>query len=276
MNVPPHRRPPTLRLLWRAEGWAVLDKPAGLAVAGERNRPGGRTPLLEAAAAALGVEHVLVVHRLDRDTTGCLVVATNPAAHRALSLAFQQRRVVKTYLGLVEGVPQALAGQIDAPLERDPRGGSRMRVARPGRLRPGAPRPRAARTRWRLLVPFRRHALLALWPETGRQHQLRVHLRQLGHPLVGDPLYGGAEREGLRLSALKPGYRPARGRAERPLVQRPALHAWKLLLPAPEPGCSPLPAPDAAIRVRAPLPQDLRRALRQLLRFARTAPRTRD
>jgi RluA family pseudouridine synthase len=255
-----------LEVVARGPGWGVVAKPAGLATAGERSCP-GRTPLLEAAARSLGAPDVLVVHRLDRGTSGCLVVATEPGTHRALSLAFQERRVGKTYLALVSGIPAAASGTIDAPLERDPRGRGLMRVVRPGAPRAlSAGRPKPSSTAWRRLVRFRGCALLEMRPHTGRQHQLRVHLRHIGHPLAVDPQYGSSAP--LLLSSIKRGYRPSRRRPEAPLLDRTPLHAWKLTFTCPASG--------ARVQARAPLPPDLRRVVRDLMRYAEPRPGRQD
>lgn len=239
-------------VLLRGRGWAVVNKPAGWSVAAERNKP-GETPLLDAIARALGVEEVMVVHRLDRETSGALLVATEPDAHRALSLAFQRHEVEKRYLALVRGEPPADEGEIDAPLEPDPGHGGHMRIARPGRE--GAKR---SLTRWSVARRFRGYTLLEVRPKTGRQHQIRVHLRHAGLPLAVDPAYGGAA--GVFLSELKPKYKPSRDRAEPPLVGRVTLHAASLAFRDPATG--------AEIRVEAPPADDLRRTLESLERYA--------
>lgn len=233
-----------------------MAKPAGLATVAERRRP-GETPLLDAIAAALGVEDVLVVHRLDRETSGVLLVATEPEAHRALSLQFQRREVEKVYLALVRGAVAREQLAVEAPLEKDPRGGSRMRVARGERVAEGKP----AETAFRVIERFRGFTLLEARPRTGRQHQIRVHLAHAGHPLAVDPTYGGAAA--LFLSELKRGYRPPRDRPEPPLIARTTLHALALGFRDPKTG--------EPRRAEAPLPPDFARALDLLRRHASTA-----
>ncbi len=242
-------------VLHRGSGYAIVDKPSGLAVVAERRRP-GETPLLDAIAAALGSERILVVHRLDRETSGALVVATDEAAHRDLSIQFEKRRVSKEYLALIAGVlPAGDERTIDAPLEKDPSRPGHMRVARGGR--PGAKR---ALTRVRGVERFRGHSLVLAMPTTGRLHQIRVHLRHAGFPLAVDPDYGAGT--GLFLSDLKGhGYRRAgRDRAEAPLLGRVSLHARALELRDPATG--------ATVRAESPLPADFERAIAALRRYS--------
>jgi len=267
-------------VLYRGTGYAVIDKPSGLAVVAERPRP-GVTPLLDAIAGTIGSPEILVVHRLDRETSGALVVATEPEAHRALSMQFARHEVEKTYLAIVRGEVYPDDGLVQAPIERAPRGGSLMRVAiEPAdgpRRRTGTRRRQAATTQYLVRERFRGLTLLEVSPRTGRQHQIRVHLRHAGYPLAVDPLYGAAA---LYLSEFKRGYKPGRsaapwetgeahgGRAEAPLLARLSLHAWRLRLRDPFSG--------AEVRVEAPLPKDFARALELLRKYAARERRRRN
>jgi 23S rRNA pseudouridine1911/1915/1917 synthase len=123
-----------------------------------------------------------IVHRLDRDTSGLLIVAKTGRAQAALTEMMQRQEIVKRYLALVEGVIALDQGSIDAPIGRDPRHRQQMTITVIG--------SREARTRFRVLERFERHTLLQLQLETGRTHQIRVHLKAIGHPVVGDPMYG--------------------------------------------------------------------------------------
>jgi RluA family pseudouridine synthase len=251
------RRELEIEVLHRGAGFAAVAKPPGLAVAAERNK-GSETPLLDAIARALAVDKVMVVHRLDRETSGVLLVATEAEAHRALSIAFQKRQVEKTYLALVRGAPHESEGEVDAPLEPDPGRAGKMRVARAGD-------GKRALTRWSVRARFRGFTLLEVRPETGRMHQIRVHLQRAGLPLAVDPAYGGAA--GIFLSELKRGYKPSRDREEPPVIGRVTLHAERLSFADPAGG--------ARVEVRAEPPADLRRALDLLERHApgsRAAP----
>jgi 23S rRNA pseudouridine1911/1915/1917 synthase len=134
-----------------------------------------------AEAWGLDEERPGIVHRLDKDTSGLLVVARHRAAQAHLSAQFKARTVRKRYWALVEGHPRPPAGAIEAPIDRDPRYRARMAVVAGGR---------AARTTYRTRETFAAHALLDVGLETGRTHQIRVHLASIGHPVAGDPLYG--------------------------------------------------------------------------------------
>jgi 23S rRNA pseudouridine1911/1915/1917 synthase len=248
--VTSHR--PAIEVLHRTPSYAAINKPPGLSVAAERNKP-GVTPLLDAIAAALQVPQVLVVHRLDRDTSGVLLVAITPEAHRDLSIQFQKRRTQKTYIALVRGSPAADEGVINAPLEKDPHKAGRMRVARDS----GRPGKRSL-TLWRVRARYRGYALLEVAPRTGRQHQIRVHLKHVGMPLAVDRAYGGGAA--VLLSELKRGYKPPADRAEAPIIERVTLHAEALGFTDPASG--------EFITVRAEAPKDLRRAIDLLAKHA--------
>ncbi len=180
---------------------------------------------------------LLLVHRLDLGTSGVVLLARNPAAHRALTLALQNRRAKKTYRALVWGRPIPPQSAYDDPLGRDPKDGRRMKVRRDGK---------PAATRYRTLARLPSVTDVELVPETGRTHQIRVHLSAHGHPIVGDDLYGGATRwRGVR----DPSHRRALA-----AVARPLLHAARIEVP------------DLGLDVSAPLPEDYRRTLEALRR----------
>jgi len=162
----------------------ILDKPAGLAV-----HPGPRTPhSLEAHLMGLRegfVRSPQPAHRLDRDTSGCLVLARHPKALKRLTQLFEAGRVGKTYWALVDGAPEGDHGMVDAPLFK-------VSTAADGWRMVIDPRGKAARTRWQVLERGSR-SLIAFMPETGRTHQVRVHAASLSTPIAGDPVYGAGE-----------------------------------------------------------------------------------
>ncbi len=176
----------------------VIDKPAGLPVG--RPRRGGESLEDHLDALKLGFERPPVpVHRLDTDTSGCLLLARNPKALKRFAAAFEHRLVTKHYLGIVDGMPDAPEGVIELALTKisSKEAGWRMIPARKGK---------ASVTNWRVVQPLSRGALICFRPETGRTHQLRVHAASgLGHPLLGDPVYGqkgSAPRTMLHAAAL--------------------------------------------------------------------------
>jgi tRNA pseudouridine32 synthase/23S rRNA pseudouridine746 synthase len=191
----------------------VLDKPAGLAV-----HPGPRTrESLEDHLHQLrfGFQRSPTpVHRLDRDTSGCLLLARNPKAHKRFQQAFEQKGVAKAYVAIIDGVPEAQAGTIDLPL-------AKSSTARDGwRMIPSAS-GKTAVTRWRVLGEERGRALILFEPETGRTHQLRVHAAEgLRLPISGDPRYGSGRGpmmlHALSLKVDRPGKAPIEARAPLP------------------------------------------------------------
>jgi 23S rRNA pseudouridine1911/1915/1917 synthase len=177
----------------------VVDKPAGLVVHPGAGAPEAPTLVdLLAGRVAGGPDPARpgVVHRLDRDTSGLLVLARTEEAYAALQRAMGQREIAREYLALVEGVPPARSGLIDAPIGRDRRVRTRMSTE--------TDNPREARTRFAIerVLGDEEAALLRVTLETGRTHQVRVHLQAIGHPVAGDPEYGTAGRFGLQRQFL--------------------------------------------------------------------------
>ena len=177
------------------ERLAVVDKPAGLIV---HAAPGhhGETLVDVLGDLLAGGEEARpgIVHRLDRDTSGLLVVARDPEAHRRLSAMIKARDLERHYLALIEGRPSARTGTIDAPLGRDPRAPERRSVRGRG--------AREARTHFEVLEAMPADSLVSVRLETGRTHQIRAHFAAIGHPLAGDPRYGRAGRHGLERQFL--------------------------------------------------------------------------
>jgi tRNA pseudouridine32 synthase / 23S rRNA pseudouridine746 synthase len=172
----------SLRIVYTDEWLIVLDKPSGLlAVPGlgpeNQDNLAGQVQQLYPGA--------LVVHRLDRDTSGLIIFARDPATQRHLSRQFHDRLVEKTYFAVVHGCMRDDVGRIELPLRKD--------FQRPPRHRVDRTHGRAAVTEWRVLERYADRARVELTPLTGRSHQLRVHMQQIGHPILGDKLYAAAE-----------------------------------------------------------------------------------
>jgi 23S rRNA pseudouridine1911/1915/1917 synthase len=189
-------------IAWEDEHLLVVDKPAGLVV----HPAGGRaTGTLAHGLLALGAEggdedRPGIVHRLDRDTSGLLVVARSPASHERLQELIRRRQVERLYLALVRGHPRSRTGRIEAPIGRDRHDRTRHSL--------DTDTPRDAVTRFELLESMRDHALLEVRLETGRTHQIRVHLEAIDLPVSGDPVYGvrgdlGLERQFLHAHRLR-------------------------------------------------------------------------
>jgi len=212
-----------LTLVYQDSDIVVIDKPAGLSVHPGPGHPDqtlvngllARCPDIQGVGGAIRPG---IVHRLDKDTSGLMMVAKNHHAHQELSNQIKDRRVTKGYMALTTGVVSPDAGIIDQPIARDPRHRKRMAVVAGGR---------ESRTRYRVLENPSGHSLLELVLETGRTHQIRVHLAHLGHPLLGDGVYGKAS----------------------PLLDRHFLHANLLGFHHPRTG--------EALEFRAELPPDL-------------------
>ena len=203
---------------------ALLGRGQSLAQSGDPLRPG-------------------IVHRLDKETSGVILVAKNDTAHAKLGEAFRQRAIKKTYLALVQGVLDGTSGRIELAIGRDPIHRTRMTTVPKSWRGAAIANPREARTDWRDLAKIDATTLLEVQLHTGRTHQIRVHFSALKHPVVGDTLYGAAAE--LRV-----------GKFTLPVLGRNFLHAAKLGFAQPRTG--------AWIEVRAPLPVALREFLKKL------------
>jgi 23S rRNA pseudouridine1911/1915/1917 synthase len=241
-----------VRVVYEDADLLIVDKPAGLVV---HPSPGHDDDTLVNALLArgapehfggiAGVRRPGIVHRLDRDTSGLLMVARTDVAQHSLMAQLKARRVKKTYLALVFGEVAAAVGRIEAPIGRDPKHRTRMGVVAGGR---------PATTGYRVRERFPGWTFLELDLVTGRTHQIRVHLDGIGHPIAGDPLYGtGTSRRGPDL------------RGEGAALERLFLHSWRLELTSPTSG--------ELIRAEADLPDDLSGVLEGLRRQRDTAGR---
>ncbi len=237
LDVSPAAAPPLqaepedlpVEVLYQDASVIAINKPAGLVVhAGAGAHSGTLVNRLvhhfKSLSSVGGELRPGIVHRLDRGTSGVLLVARNDAAHRALAAQFSGRTVEKTYLALVEGRVASESGQITTPISRDPVRRTRM-TARPGK-------GRSAFTEFLVRQRFKGFTYLEIRIGTGRTHQIRVHLSSLGHPVAGDRLYGAKNRE------------------------RVFLHAWRIGFDSPASG--------ERITVEAPLPEELERWLGEL------------
>ena len=215
----------------------LVNKPAGMVVHPAAGHATG-TLVHAALAHAPDLEGIGgevrpgVVHRLDRDTSGLILLAKNDAAYHGLQQQFKSRSISKTYLAITEGRPPTESGKIDAPIGRDPKNRKRMSIV-------AADRGRSAVTAYRVREALREASLLEVHPETGRTHQIRVHLAFLGCPVAGDRVYG----------------------RRKPVVQAPRqmLHAWRLRLQLPG-ECEPR-------EFEAPVPADFEEVLDDLRRM---------
>jgi 23S rRNA pseudouridine1911/1915/1917 synthase len=218
-----------LTIVYQDRDIIVVDKPAGLTVHPAAGNPSGTlvNALLAACPDLKGINGTIrpgIVHRLDKDTSGLIVVAKNDRAMRSLQHQLKEREVKKTYLALVHGVPKPAEGLIEAPIGRHPKNRKKMAVVAGGR---------EATTKYRVReqIAGGKYALLEVEPVTGRTHQIRVHMAALGHPVVGDTTYGR--------------------RSE--IVGRQFLHAHKLAFAMPVGG--------RVVEFESPLAGDLREAL---------------
>lgn len=172
----------------------VIDKPAGLPV--DAPRDGALSLENHLASLTFGFQRwPSPVHRLDRDTSGCLLLSRNPKAHARFQQAFEGGAAEKRYVAILDGVPAASEGVVDLALRK-------LSTAQDGWRMRGDARGKPARTRWRLLTERGGRALVEFRPETGRTHQIRVHAAEaLGAPVLGDPVYGRADSAGMMLHA---------------------------------------------------------------------------
>ena len=232
-----------LTVLHQDEDIVVIDKPAGLVVHPAAGHPDQTlvNALLFHVKDLSGIGGELrpgIVHRLDKDTSGVMLIAKHDEAHRKLTANWNTDAVQKEYVAIVYGTPSSTRGTVDAPIGRDPRDRKRMAVVTDGRR---------AVTDYELVERMRHTSLLRCRLRTGRTHQIRVHMKHLGHPIVGDPVYSGPQWRGI------PDKKVQRVIAA---FTRQALHAARLTFAHPRTGRS--------MSLEAPLPPDLRELLEVL------------
>jgi 23S rRNA pseudouridine1911/1915/1917 synthase len=238
----PHLQPEAipLHILYEDAELIVVNKTAGMVVHPAPGHHAGTlaNALMHHCPDLTGISGCLrpgIVHRLDKDTSGALVVAKNGRCMQHLAAQFKSRDVRKQYLALVYGVPEKKSGTIDLPVGRHPQDRKKMSVSTHS--------PRVALTHWRLREIFAGACLLELDIRTGRTHQIRVHCQSMGHPVIGDPVYGN---RGVRNQLLRAF--PETARAVQ-AIDRQMLHAWRLRIHHPVSG-APLP-------LEAPLSPDM-------------------
>ena len=244
-TVADHRIPPEdlpLSILHEDESIVVLDKAAGMIVHPGRGNPSGTLAAalqfhFDALSDAAGEHRPGIVHRLDRDTTGVIVVAKDNQTHHKLSSQFEQRTVEKQYVAIVKGSPQFDSDWIETHVRTHPKQREKMQVCGEGG------EAREATTFYQVAERLGGHSVIDLFPRTGRTHQLRLHMQHLGHPIVADRMYGGGEAF------------VADGQT---LIARQALHARRLTIDHPATG--------ERLTFEAPLPPDMADTIDELRR----------
>ena len=236
--------------LYEDDDLVVVNKPAGVLVVPDRHDQ-SLTSLNKLLEAKLG-QRVWVVHRLDRETSGVICFAKNEAAHRYLSIMFQERDVNKFYAGLVNGIVSPTEGRIENNLAEHPAVNGKMIVAKKGKL---------SITDYKVVEQWPLYALMQFQIHTGRTHQIRVHMQSIGHPIVCDDLYGDGKP--FLLSNIKRKYKMSeKDEEERPLLSRLALHAYRLEFEKED---------GTPLSIEAPLPKDMAACVNQLNKWARPA-----
>ncbi|MDX2047670.1 MAG: RluA family pseudouridine synthase [Chitinophagaceae bacterium] len=231
-------------IISETENFIVVNKPAGLLTVPDRfdDKLPSLKKILENKYG-----RIFIVHRLDRDTSGIILFAKNETAHRYYSQLFENREAVKIYLGLVHGSLPDKKGTIDVPIAEHPVKKGRMVTTAKGK---------PSVTHYEVLEDFSLYSLVQFQIETGRTHQIRVHMQHLGNPIACDELYGTGQP--VYLSSLKRKFKLSKQEEERPLLQRLGLHSWQLHF---KDESGKLHCPEA------PLPKDLRALLQQLRKW---------
>ncbi len=232
-------------VLWSDDSILIVNKPPGVLTLPDGYDPGltHLTSMLEPSYGPLWI-----VHRLDKETSGVLLLARNTEAHRSLNTQFETRQITKTYHAITAGDPQWEEKVVKLALQPDGDRKHRTVIAR----RTGKP----SVTQLKVLERWGVYTLVEAAPETGRTHQIRAHLAALGFPITGDALYG--DGAGVFLSKVKPGYRQGQD-PEKPILARLALHARSLSFSHPVSG--------EELKYEAPYPRDLETAIQKLRKY---------
>ncbi|MBD0287057.1 MAG: RluA family pseudouridine synthase [Bacteroidota bacterium] len=231
------------QIIFQNDDLVAVNKPSGLLTIPDRE---GHTSLKNLLQDKF--ENIFTVHRLDKETSGIVVFARNEAAHRHLSQQFENRETKKMYYGLVLGSPFQKKGVINEPIAEHPSKKGVMTVYRKGK---------ESITEYEVLESFRLYSWVQFRILTGRTHQIRVHMKHLGHPIVCDPIYGDGKP--VFISQLKHNYKLSQAEEEeRPILQRLALHAAQLIFQGMQ---------QEEYNLEAPLPKDLKALINQLQKW---------
>jgi 23S rRNA pseudouridine1911/1915/1917 synthase len=227
-------------IIFENDDFIALNKPAGLLSVPDRTQsaPSLKDLLIEK------YQQIFTVHRLDRETSGVIIFAKTAESHQFLSVVFQERQVEKTYYGIVWGVPASVSGMINLPMTEHPSKNGTMVVHRKGK---------SASTGFEVLENFGKYSFIKFDLHTGRTHQIRVHMKETGHPLLCDPLYGDGKP--VFVSSLKRNYNHSGFDEEKPILARLALHAAKI---------SFTDRNGKFLALEAEIPKDLRALLSQM------------
>jgi 23S rRNA pseudouridine1911/1915/1917 synthase len=226
-------------IVYEDEHLVAVNKPSGILTIPDREGVPGLRNLLQER-----YESIFTVHRLDRDTSGLVIFARSEAAHRHFSMQFEERTTRKVYNGFVLGTPHITEGVINEPIAEHPTKKGVMTVWRKGK---------ESVTEYTVLDQFRLYAWMEFRILTGRTHQIRVHMKHLGHPIVCDPIYGDGKP--VLLSEFRKKFNLGKFEEERPLLNRLALHASALTIRNLD---------GAELTIEAPLSKDMKATLQQL------------
>lgn len=227
-----------LLVIWENENYIIINKPSGISSLPERDAT--RENLLGLAKEYSS--DAQLCHRIDKETTGVLVVAKNPEAYRNLAIQFEEREVDKVYHAVVNGIHNFQSTLVDLPIFQSSKGNVRIDKLL-GKF---------SETTFNTIASYQKHSLVACMPVTGRMHQIRIHLASTGAPIVGDPMYGG---DYAYLSQIKRKFNLKKLTEEQPLMKRVALHAYQIQFKDLDGGI---------VNIQAPYPKDLRALINQL------------
>lgn len=228
-------------IIFENDDFVAINKPAGLLTIPDREQ--SEKSLKDILAEKYGV--IFTVHRLDKDTSGLVVFAKNEATHKYLSRLFEERKIEKYYLGVVHGSPENKTGEIEAPIMEHPVNKGLMTINRNGK---------PSHTSYEVLDANPNYSIVSFQLHTGRTHQIRVHSKNIGHPLACDPLYGDGKP--ILLSSIKKRFKLSKhDEEERPMINRLALHSYKLIFTNQQ---------NEPVELIAEMPKEFRALMQQL------------